>query len=60
MWCSMSSSTTTSEVIEFYPSRQAAQLELAEILADEPDSAGRFEIVIVDFTGAEPTVASAG
>jgi len=56
----MSSSTTTSEVIEFYPSRQAAQLELAEILADEPDSAGRFEIVIVDFTGAEPTVASAG
>ena len=44
------------QVIEFYAIRQDADRELAEILHDEPDWAGRFEIVIVDFTGAEPTV----
>ena len=46
------------QVIEFYAIRQDADRELAEILHDEPDWAGRFEIVIVDFTGAEPTVTS--
>jgi hypothetical protein len=48
------------EVIEFYASRDVADRELAEILHDEPDWAGRFEIVMVDFSGAEPTVTSAG
>jgi hypothetical protein len=40
------------------PSRQAAERELAEILADEPDWVAKLEIVIVDFSGAEPAVAS--
>jgi hypothetical protein len=48
------------EVIEFYATRMDADRELAEILVDEPDWAGWFEIVTVDFSGAEPTVASAG
>jgi len=30
-----------------------------EILHDEPDWMGRFEIVLVDFSGATPAVASA-
>jgi hypothetical protein len=46
------------EVIEFYSSLEDARRELAEILHDEPEWAGRFEIVTVDFTGAEPTVAA--
>jgi hypothetical protein len=40
--------------------RQDADRELAEILIDEPVWEGRFEIVTVDFTGAEPTVGPAG
>jgi hypothetical protein len=44
------------EVIEFYPSLQGAELALREILGDEPDWAGRFEVVLVDFSGAEPAV----
>jgi len=48
------------EVIEFYASRQDAECELAEILHDEPDWVGRFEVVLVDFSGAEPTVAPTG
>ena len=48
------------EVIEFYASREVADRELAEILHDEPDWLGRFEIVIVDFAGAEPTVTFPG
>ena len=47
------------EVIEFEPSRAAAKAELAEILADEPGWVEKLEIVMVDFSGAEPTVASA-
>jgi hypothetical protein len=46
-------------VIEFYATPQDANRELAEILADEPDWAGRFETVTVGFSGAEPTVTSA-
>jgi hypothetical protein len=37
-----------------------ADRELAEILLDEPGWVGKFEIVLVDFGGLEPTVASAG
>ncbi len=48
------------KVIEIYSSRDVADRELAEILHDEPHWAWRFEIVIVDLGGAEPTVASAG
>jgi hypothetical protein len=48
------------EVIEIYATREAADREMAEILYDEPDWTGRFEIVTVDFSGAEPTVGSAG
>jgi hypothetical protein len=48
------------EVIEFYATGRDADRELAEILADEPDWSGKLEIVIVDFGGLEPTVASAG
>jgi hypothetical protein len=44
------------EVIEFYPSLYDARRALAEILHDEPGWAGRFEVVIVDFAGAEPAV----
>jgi hypothetical protein len=43
-------------VIEFYPSSEAAEAELAEILGDEPGWRDRFEIVIVDFGLAEPVV----
>ncbi len=41
------------EVIEFYPSREAAERELAEILGDEPGWVEKLEIVVVDFSGAE-------
>jgi hypothetical protein len=34
--------------------------ELVEILGGEPNWVARFEIVTVDFSGAEPTVASSG
>jgi hypothetical protein len=44
------------EVIEFYPSREAAERELAEILADEPGWVEKLEIVLVDFSGAEAAV----
>ena len=44
------------EVIEFYAIREVADQELAEILDDEPDCVEQFEIVIVDFSGLEPTV----
>jgi hypothetical protein len=46
-------------VIEFYPSRDAAEHELAEVLSDEPGWIDKLEIVLVDFSGAEPTVVSA-
>ena len=46
------------ELVDFYASRDAAEGELAEILHDEPDWAGRFEIVLVDFSGADPTVST--
>ena len=46
------------EVIEFYPSRHAAETELREILSDEPEWAGRFEVVVIDFRGAKPTISS--
>jgi len=45
-------------VIEFYVTREAAEIALAEILDDEPGWEGRFEIVLVDFSGLEPTVTS--
>jgi hypothetical protein len=45
------------EVIEFYLTGDAAERELAEILADEPGWVEKLEIVLVDFAGAEPTVA---
>jgi len=48
------------EVIEFYATRHDADRELAEILHDEPSWTGRFEIAVVDFSGAEPTVKTAG
>jgi hypothetical protein len=48
-----------SEVIEFYPSREAAQRELAEILADEPGWVEKLEIVVVDFSGVEAAVTRA-
>ena len=44
------------EVIEFYPSREAAERELEEILADEPGWVEQLEVVVVDFSGAEPAV----
>ena len=44
------------EVIEFYRSREAAERELAEILADEPGWVEKLEIVLVDFSGAEAAV----
>jgi hypothetical protein len=46
-------------VIEFYPSREAAERELAEILRDEPGWVEKLQVVLVDFSGAETTVASA-
>ncbi len=46
------------EVIEFYATQRDADRELGEILADEPDWPGKFEIV--DFGGLEPTVAMTG
>ena len=48
------------EVIELYATCDVADREPAEILADEPDWAERFEIVIVDFSGAQPNVEPAG
>ena len=48
------------EVIEFYATRHDADRELAKILHDEPSWTGRFEIAVVDFSGAEPTVKTAG
>ena len=44
------------EVIEFYPSREAAERELAEILHDEPGWVEKLEVVLVDFSGAEAAV----
>jgi hypothetical protein len=46
------------EVIEFCLTRDAAERELAEILADEPGWAAKLEIVLVDFGGLEPIVAT--
>ena len=46
------------EVIEFYPSRHVAETEFAEILRDEPGWVEKLEIVLVDFGGLEPTVAT--
>jgi hypothetical protein len=48
------------EVIEFYPSREAADVELAAILHDEPGWAARFEVVVVDVTGSEAAVTEGG
>ena len=48
------------EVIEFYPSQEAARTELNEILADEPGWQDFLEIVLVDLGGAEPVVIQAG
>jgi hypothetical protein len=36
----------------------AAERELAKILADEPGRTEKLEIVLVDFGGLEPTVAT--
>jgi hypothetical protein len=44
------------EMIELYPSREAAARELAEILADEPEWVEKLEIVLVHFSGAEAAV----
>lgn len=44
------------EVIEFYPSREAAEAELREILADEPGWIAKLEVVAVDFVGDKPKV----
>ena len=44
------------EVIEFYPSREAAEKELDEILLDEPGWVEKLEIVLVDFSGDEAAV----
>jgi hypothetical protein len=46
-------------VIEFHASRAAADREL-QILHDEPDWSGKFEIVVVNLGGLEPTVATPG
>ena len=37
------------EVIEFYPSKEAAEAELQEILGDEPGWVTKLEVVVVDF-----------
>ena len=42
------------EVIEFYPSREAAEAELAEILHDEPGWVEKLELVVVDFWALRP------
>ncbi len=44
------------EVTEFYLRLDDAERELAEMLHDEPGWRGRFEIVVVDFTGAAVVV----
>ncbi len=44
------------EVIEFYPSREAAEAELAEILEDEPEWVTKLEVVFADFSGTEVQV----
>ncbi len=44
------------EVTEFYLRLEDADRELAEMLHDEPGWRGRFEIVVVDFGGAEVVV----
>jgi hypothetical protein len=41
------------EVIEFYPSREAAEKEFAEILADEPGWSTKLEVVQVDLGGGK-------
>ena len=46
------------EVIEFYPSREEAERDLAEILAVEPGWVEKPEVVLVDFLGVEPAVTS--
>jgi hypothetical protein len=46
-------------VIEFYPSLEAAEAELAVILSDEPTWVAKLGIVLVDFSGAEPAVTAA-
>jgi hypothetical protein len=49
------------EAIEFYPSREAVEAELAEILGDEPGWVTKLEIVQVDLGGAgSPSTASLG
>jgi hypothetical protein len=40
-------------VIEFYPTREEAEAEMAAILSDEPSWAPKLEIVRVDFSGDE-------
>ncbi len=44
------------EVTEFYFHLEDAERELAEMLRDEPGWRERFEIVVVDFGGAEVVV----
>ncbi len=44
------------EVTEFYLRLDDAERELAEMLRDEPGWRERFEIVVVDFGGAEVVV----
>jgi hypothetical protein len=44
------------EVIEFYVSREAGELELEEPLRDEPTWVGVLELVHVDFAGPEVVV----
>jgi hypothetical protein len=45
------------EVIEFYPSREAALAELAEILVDEPGWVSKLSVVRVSFAGPAVVVA---
>jgi hypothetical protein len=37
------------EVIEFYPSREEAETALRDVLKDEPQWAGEFGVVAVEF-----------
>jgi hypothetical protein len=54
------SSTATAEAVEFYGAKDAADQELAEVLSDELGWIDKLEIVIVDFSRAEPTATFPG
>ena len=44
------------EVVEFYATLEDADCELREIVHDEPDWAGRYGIVLAEFSGAEVVI----